>query len=156
MLRGSDDRAALAAQVQRGCGTSPSGAMRRSASAAVPDEPHRVAGGERRLSASTRTASPSRSMTVAVTSSVRLRTNDARARSKRPSRLGEKNGVAVSSCTRGGVLLSSCAAKNAANVAQTSSANAIRAKRAHRMLAARGVSLPVSHEQTSSRRGALP
>ena len=66
-------------------------------------------------------------MTVAVTSSVRLRTNDARARSKRPSRLGEKNGVALSSCTRGGVLLSSCAAKNAANVAQTSSANAVRA-----------------------------
>ena len=37
-----------------------------------------------------------------MTSSVRLRRNDARARSKRPSRFGEKKGVTCRSCTLGG------------------------------------------------------
>ena len=96
------------------CRRAPSGRGRR-----VPSQTRRIALARRAAGgrASTRTSSPSRSMTVAVTSSVRLRMNETRVRSKRPSRLGEKNAVARESWTRGGVLLSSWATKNAANVA---------------------------------------
>ena len=105
----------------------PSGAMRRFASRPSHATRARSPMPSSLLGSSSRTSSPAASTTVAVTSSSRWsKTNDARARSKRPSPLGEKNGVTLKPM-RGGLLLSSCAAKNAANVAQTSSANAVRA-----------------------------
>ena len=91
--------------------------------------------------------SPSRLTTVAVTSSACLSLKEIRARSKRPSRLGEKYGDwRVTSWTSGGLVLSSWAAKNAPNVAHTSTAKAMRA-----VLVTAGSSAP-----GSPRRGERP
>ena len=67
-------------------------------------------------------------------------------RSKRPSRLGEKNSVARTSWTLGGVVLSSWATKNAANVAHDEQRERDPGRRRHD-----GGSAPGRHRQAKQR-----
>ena len=125
----------------------PSGTVRSRPSVPSQTRRSRCPAGSRRSSTSVVTVSPSRLTTVAVTSSVCLSLKEIRARSKRPSRLGEKYGDwRVTSWTSGGLVLSSWAAKNAPNVAHTSTAKAMRA-----VLVTAGSSAP-----GSPRRGERP